>query len=82
MLRPGVPSTGSGVMAGRAKERIQYPTANKEYPTEQVSVAASVSSWTTASSGGYKEHPWILDIPCWLLDIRRAQGGHDADMSV
>jgi len=32
---------------------IEYPISNTEYPTDQV--------W---------EHlPWILDIPCWLLDI-------------
>jgi hypothetical protein len=31
----------------------EYPISNKEFPTDQIFVYL----------------PWILDIPCWLLDI-------------
>jgi hypothetical protein len=46
----------SGLVISQAHQIFrgtEYPISNKEFPTDQIFVYL----------------PWILDIPCWLLDI-------------
>ncbi len=49
---------------------FEYPTANKEYPTEE----GTRESTSLGTNTGQKTNtvmtptPWKLEIPCWLLD--------------
>jgi hypothetical protein len=49
---------------------FQYPTANKEFPTEHRKPNAYIARQCRKLSHVLMFLlPWILDIPCWLLDI-------------
>ena len=51
--------------------QIEYPIANKEYPTEE----GTGGSRSLATNADQQQNTvvtattWSLDIPCWLLDI-------------
>ena len=48
----------------------QYPISNKEYPTEQVNICFAICVREPMADTGAKQlPPWILGVPCWILDI-------------
>jgi hypothetical protein len=50
--------------------RFQYPTTNKEYPTEHRKPNAYIArQCRKLRDVPMSVLPWILDIPCWTLDI-------------